>query len=180
MVAGVLRLPRWQVLAVGSALLLVSGIGYGFTLKQANADQLEQQAQAKIQDRGRLGAARPTGVLPVLLTSIARRDSPAVCETLLDGQAVQQFAAAQGATDCRAAVELLAARVSDAGAYSSASAPLTRRGDESLVDACRMTWSSGTSAGPQLGQLTIARTTGQTYFVTQFVPCSQGATAPSR
>jgi hypothetical protein len=170
-VAGLLRLPRWHVLAVGAALLLVSGIGYGFALKQANAEQLQQQAQAQIQDRGRLGAARPTGVLPVLLASIARRDAPTVCETLLDGPAVQQFTTAQGATDCAAAVERLAARVTDTRAYSSANAPLTRTGDESLVDACHLTWSSGGSAGPQVGQLTIGRTTGQTYFVTHVAPC---------
>jgi hypothetical protein len=172
-VAGLLRLRRWWWLAAaGAALCAISAtalvIGQYRTAEQAAA----QQVQTQLESRGRLGAPRPTALLPALLTTIARGETGAVCDALLAERTHPAFAASAGAPDCVAAVRALAARVTDPGVYAQAHAPTVRRDRELDVDACRMTWRGGTVPGPQLGHLTVGPVEGgTTYVVTELRPC---------
>lgn len=169
LLAGLVQLPLWRLAAAGLAMCLVSGTGFGISQHRTAEQVAAQQAQTQAQNRGQLGAPRPAAVLPVLLTTIARGDAGAVCDTLLAPPARAAFAA--GRPDCPAAVRSLAALVVDADAYAEADAPSTRRGAELDVDACRLAW-PGPAAGPQLGRLTIGRAdAGPTYVVTAFRPC---------
>lgn len=171
LLAGLVQLPRWHLVAVGAALCVVAGTGYGLHSDQDARELAEQEARTSLQNRGLLGAPRPTSVLPVLLNSIARGDTGAVCDNLVAEPARPAFAAAAGAPGCAAAVEALAARVVDRNGYARAEAPQQRRGDTVTVDACSLTWGAAGPAGPQLGgELTVGRV-GQTYVVTGFRPC---------
>lgn len=170
LIAGLLQLPQWRIAAAGAAACVVAGSGLAITSFQTAEQVAQQQVQTSLQNRGQLGAPRPTAVLPVLLNSLARGDAGAVCDNLLAEQARPGFAASVGAPDCRAAVAEVAARVTDRTGYASAEAPSTRRGDTFDVDACAMIWRRTAAAGPQLGELTIGRI-GQTYVVTGFRPC---------
>ncbi|NMH98925.1 hypothetical protein [Pseudonocardia acidicola] len=170
LIAGLLRLPAWKLLAVGVVLCAGSGLGYGLSTVRTTEQVEAQQVQTHLQSRGQLGAPRPTAVLPVLLNSIARGDTGAICDNLLAEPAQPSFAASAGQPDCAAAVQALAARVTDPSGYARATAESTSSGDVTTVDACHMTWDAA-PAGPQLGRLTVGRTTGSTYVVTGFAPC---------
>lgn len=171
LLAGLVQLPRWRLAAVGAALCVVAATGYTLDSVQDARELAEQEAQTSLQNRGLLGAPRATSVLPVLLNSIARGDTGAVCDTLVAEGARPAFAAATGAPDCVAAVEALAAQVVDRNGYARAEAPQQRRGDTVTVDACALSWGGAGPAGPQLGgELTIGRV-GQTYVVTGVRRC---------
>lgn len=173
LLAGLVQLPLWRLAAVGAVLCLVSGAGFALSQYRTAEQVAAAQAQTQLQNRGQLGAPRPTAVLPVLLTTIARGESGAACDNLLAAPIRATFAAAAGRPDCAAAVQVLAGRVTDPNVYADADAPpSTRRGDLYDVDACRLTWKGRPPAGPQLGHLTIGRAaSGTTYVVTAFRPC---------
>ncbi|MHA6785852.1 hypothetical protein ACVGOW_33380 [Pseudonocardia saturnea] len=172
LVAGLLRLPEWRLAAVGAVLCVVSGVAYTLVTVQDAREAAAQQVETSEQSRGMQGAPRPYGVLPVLLGRIASGSAGPVCDNLLAEPARAAFAASVGQPDCPAAVAALAAQVVDRNDYEDADAPAQEQGDGLVVDACAMTWSSGTPAGPQLGVLTIGRApTGPTYVVTAFAPC---------
>lgn len=173
LLAGLVRLPRWKVAAVGAVLCLVSGVGYGLTQFRATQQDAQVQEQQQAEAQGQEGADRPQGVLPVLLNRIAQDVPGPVCENLLAPSAVSAFVAASGRADCASAVAALAARVVDRDGYSRAAAPSTPLAEGSDVDACRLTWADGVTAGPPLGHLTIGRKVdGPTYVVTGFTACS--------
>lgn len=167
LLAGLLQLPEWRIAAAGAALCAVAGAGFAIDSFESAEEVAQRQAQTSLQNRGQLGAPRPAAVLPVLLNSLARADTGAVCDNLLAEPARVAFTA--GAPDCAAAVRSVAARVTDPTGYADAQAPTTRLDDTLDIDACALTW-SGSLAGPQLGELTIGRV-GQTYVVTGFRPC---------
>jgi hypothetical protein len=172
LLAGLVQLPAWRVAAVGAVLCAVAGTGFAITRYHTAEEIAAQRAQTQLQNRGQLGAPRPTALLPVLLTTIARGETGAVCDNLLAAPAQLPFAAAAGQPDCAAAVRGLTAQVLDPEIYAEAKAPTVRRGEELDVDACRLTWRDGATAGPQLGRLTVGRAeSGTTYVVTAFRPC---------
>jgi hypothetical protein len=173
LLAGLVQLPAWRVAAVGAVLVAVSAGGFAIA-QYRTAEQIQaQQEQTQLESRGRLGAPRPTAVLPALLTTIARGETGAVCDALLDPGAQPAFASSAGQPDCAAAARALAAQVTDANAYAKGQAPpATHRGDELDVDACHLTWRAATPPGPQLGHLTVGPIPGgTTYAVTAFRPC---------
>lgn len=172
LLAGLVQLPAWRLAAVGAVLCVVFATGFAISQYRTAEEIAVQHAQTQLQNRGQLGAPRPAALLPVLLTTIARAETGAVCDNLLAPQARPAFAAAAGQPDCVAAVRTLAARVGDADAYVKAEAPTTRRGQELDVDACRMTWRGPASPGPQLGHMMVGLAeAGTTYVVTAFRPC---------
>jgi hypothetical protein len=172
LVAGLVRLPAWRVAAVGAVLCVASGAGLLVATSQSRQEAAAAQDARNETDQGLYGAPRPQGVLPLVLGRIATGSPGAVCDNLLADTAHAAFAASVGAPDCPAAVAALAARVTDPRDYADADAPSRERGEEVVVDACSMTWSGSTSAGPQLGVLTIGRApTGPSYVVTGFAPC---------
>ncbi|MGQ0576981.1 MAG: hypothetical protein ACT4RN_22680 [Pseudonocardia sp.] len=172
LLAGLVQLPLWRLAAVGAVLCAVTGTGFAITQFRTAEQLAAQRAQTQMENRGQLGAPRATALLPVLLTTVARAETGAVCDNLIAPQARPAFAAAAGAPDCAAAVRALAAQVTDPRVYAEGEAPGTRRGDELDVDACRLTWPGGAAPGPQLGRLTVGRAeAGTTYVVTGLRPC---------
>lgn len=172
LLAGLVQLPAWRVAAVGTVLVAVSATGFAIS-QYRTAEQVQaQQEQTQVESRGRLGAPRPTAVLPTLLTTLARGETGAVCGALVDPAAQPAFAASAGQPDCAGAVRALAARVTDADAYAKGAAPTTRDGTRTRVDACALTWRAAAPPGPQLGRLTVEQIPGgTTYAVTAFEPC---------
>lgn len=172
LVAGLFRLPAWRLAAVGAVLCLASGTGFLFATYESREEAESAQAARNETDRGLYGAQRPQGVLPLVLGRVAANSPGAVCDNLLTEATHAAFAASVGAPDCATAVGILAAQVADPRDYADADAPSREQGEGVVVDACSMTWSGSTSAGPQLGLLTVGRAPdGPSYVVTGFAPC---------
>lgn len=173
LLAGLVQLPWWRLAAVGAVLCVLAGVGWGVDRHRVAQAAAAQAAQASLQNRGQIRAARPTLVLQVLLSSVGRGDAGPVCDSILAGPARSSFAAAAGAPDCAAAVRSLAGQVDDAAAYTRGRAPSTGSGDTLTVDACHIAWSPGAVPGPQLGILTVGRVGAEvTYVVTAFRACA--------
>ncbi|GAA2549190.1 cytochrome d ubiquinol oxidase subunit II [Pseudonocardia hydrocarbonoxydans] len=175
LVAGVLRLPRWRVAAVGAALCLVSGSAYALVNAQDAREAAAAQARTQAESKGLQGVPAPARLLPTLLNRLAYGDRPeapgAVCDNLLAEPARAAFTASVAAPDCVAAVRAVTAGITDRNSYADAEAPAVEQADGLVVDACSLTWDGG-AAGPQLGVLTIGpEPTGQSYVVTAFTPC---------
>lgn len=172
LVAGLLRLPEWRLVAVGAVLCLVSGGAYALVNVEDAREAAAAQAQTQAESRGLQGARTATSLLPTLLNRIALNSPGAVCDNLLAEPARAPFTASTGQSDCPAAVAAIAARVADPNSYADAEAPTREQGDGLLVDACELTWDADPPAGPQLGILTVARApTGPSFVVTAFASC---------
>jgi hypothetical protein len=172
LVAGLLQLPWWRLAAVGVVMCAVSGVGFGIATYQTQQEKVaaEQQVQRELQ--GQQGAARPQGVLPILLNRIAQNVPGPICDNLLADPARAALAASTGRPDCDAAVAALSAQVVDRARYAGAKAPMVRTATGYDVDACSLTWSDGRAAGPRLGRLEIGQKPGGTsYYVAAFSPC---------
>jgi hypothetical protein len=117
LVAGLLRLPGWKLLALGAVLCVVSGGAYALVNVRDAREAAAQQVETSEQSRGMQGAPRPYGVLPVLLGRIATGSAGPVCDNLIAEPARAAFAASAGQPDCDAAVRALAAQVVDANDY---------------------------------------------------------------
>jgi hypothetical protein len=166
-------LPWWRLAAVGAVLCVLSGVGWGYDRYRHAQEAAAREAQTQIESYGSNQMSRPTRALPVMLRAIGRNDPAPVCSGLLSEPARASFVAAAGAADCPAAVRTLAARVDDSAAYGLGRAPSSTANDVLTVDACRLSWASGTAPGPQLGVLTVARLQdATTYVVTAFRACS--------
>jgi hypothetical protein len=170
LLAGLVQLPAWRLAALGGALCVVSGAAFAWDQVRDAREAAANYAPIQERSRADQGAPRPDGVLPILLNRIAQGSPDAICDALLAEPARAPFAASVGAPDCDGAVASLAARVTDPGRYADADAPRQRSGDVLTVDACALTW-SGSSAGPQLGRLTISAIAPNRYVVTGFRAC---------
>ncbi|WP_214370640.1 hypothetical protein [Pseudonocardia sp. H11422] len=171
-VAGLLRLPRWQVLAVGAVLLVVSVAGYSFRAADVAQRQDQIAAQAGQVAKSGQGERNPNRVLPALLEALAEKQEVVFCG-LLRSPATEQVAAATGAPDCAGAFAALSTRVTAPSDYADTSVPApVQRGERSwTVDGCRLSW-PGADPGPQLGRLQIGETFPmRSFVVTGYQPC---------
>lgn len=172
LVAGLLQLPWWRLAAVGAVMCVVSGVGFGISTYQSQQERAAVDAQTQHELQGQQGAARPQGVLPILLNRIAQNVPGPICDNLLAENARSAFVAAAGQSDCPGAVAAFSAKVADRIRYASASAPSVQTPSGVDVDACSLTWADGRTAGPRLGRLQIGQKNGgSSYFVTAFAPC---------
>lgn len=172
LVAGLLQLPWWRLAAVGVVMCAVSGAGFGIATYQTQREiaAADQQVQRELQ--GQQGAARPQGVLPILLNRIAQNVPGPVCNNLMADPARAALVASTGRTDCEGAVAALSAQVVDRARYAGATAPTVQTSTGYDVDACSLTWSNGQKAGPRLGKLEIGQKPGgSSYYVVAFSPC---------
>ncbi|WP_224387520.1 hypothetical protein [Pseudonocardia sp. ICBG1293] len=169
-VAGVLLLPRWTVLAAGVVLLVVSGVGYSFRSAEIRDDRARVDAQAGAQFRTDLGVARPQLALVSLDTGVSSPNPARVCR-LVQPAALDQLRAATGAAGCEDAVAVLHGRV-PAGAPVTVPDrrpdPVVAVGATTTVDACDSAWGA---AAPGLGSVVLTRTTQTTFQVSAFAPC---------
>lgn len=171
LLAGLVQLPRWKLAALGGVLCLLSAVGFLVDSFAERSRVEAEQAETRLEVQGQFGAVRPNTMLRVLLRALARAEVDGVCNNLLTDSAASAFAASQGQPDCRSAVNAFSQKITNREEYPRASARQIPTADGGMViDACNMTW-SGKPVGPQLGQLTVARTVGPTYFVTEFHPC---------
>jgi hypothetical protein len=172
LLAGLLQLPWWRLAAVGVVLCVVSGVGFGISTYRTQQQIAAADAQVQTELQGQQGAARPQGVLPILLNRIAQNVPGPICNNLLAESARSAFVASTGQPDCDGAVAALASRVVDRGAYASAVAHTTQTATGFKVDACSLTWANGPKAGPQLGRLEIGqKNAGTSYYVVAFTRC---------
>ena len=172
LLAGLLQLPWWRLAAAGAVLCVVSGVGFGISTYRTQQQVAAADARVQTELQGQQGAARPQGVLPILLNRIAQNVPGPICNNLLAESARSTFVASTGQLDCEGAVAALASRVTDRGAYASAVAHTTQTATGFEVDACALTWADGRKAGPQLGRLEIGqKSAGTSYYVEAFTPC---------
>lgn len=172
-VAGLLLLPRWSVLAAGVVLLVLSGIGYTFRSVELDREQARVDAQAGTRMRTALGVDRPQLALVALDSGVVDGNPSRVCRLAQDA-AIGQLRTATGAATCEDAVGVLHARV-PAGAEATSPDrrpdPDVPVGATTTVDACASAW--GAAAGPGLGRVVLTRTAAATptYQVSAFTPC---------
>jgi hypothetical protein len=172
LLAGLARLPRSKVVAIGTVMCVVSGVGFGVSQYQTAQEKARAEAEANKQSEGQQGARRPQGVLPILLNRIAQNVPEPICGNLISDSALPAFVGSTGQPDCAAAVASLASRVTDRQRYAGAQAMSVAAGEGLDVDACALRWASGTAAGPPLGHLTIRyKPGGASYVVTGFSAC---------
>lgn len=171
-VAGLLLLPRWKVLAVGGVLLVLSGIGYTFRSIEIRHEQARIDAQAGAQFRAELGVDRPQLALVTLDSGVVDGNPARVCRVVQE-RAAAQLTAATGTASCPAAVDVLHSRL-PAGAEVTRPDrepdPDVAPGGTTTVDACGSAWGG---AAPQLGRVELTRTAAQrpTFQVSAFAPC---------
>ena len=70
LLAGLLQLPWWRLAAVGAAMCVVSGVGFGITSYHTAQVQREIESHAGDQLRSRLGESRSGRILPALLQAL--------------------------------------------------------------------------------------------------------------
>jgi hypothetical protein len=175
LVAGLLRLPRRPLAAVGAALCVVSFVGYQFRAAEVRDQEAQIAQQAGTQMRQGFGYDRPDLVLTKLGEGLAPADPEAVCR-LLDPPAQAQLARATGAADCAAGVGVAAGRVpagspTAAPRVSTSPAPVPPPGTVVALDGCGTAWGR---AVPALGTVDVVRTDNTaraTWRVAGFHPC---------
>jgi hypothetical protein len=173
--AGLLRLPRWQLLAVGLVLVAVSLVGYRFRAADVRAQENQVAAQAGAQLQQSVGVTRPALVLTNLTAGIQDPDPQRICR-IAQPAAVAQLAQATGTGTCADAVGVLHTRLRPGSESPTAvpratsAAPLPP-GATTVVDACATSWVQ--AAGAALGKVELVRTPAakETYQIAAFRPC---------
>jgi membrane protein implicated in regulation of membrane protease activity len=173
--AGLIRLPRWQLLAVGLVLVAVSLVGYRFRAADVREQQNQVAAQAGAQLQQSVGITRPALVLTNLTAGIQDPDAQRICR-ITQPAALVQLTEATGTGSCADAVGVLHARLTP-GSESPITVPRAMSaaplppGSTTVVDACSTSWAR--AAGPALGKVELVRTAAarETYQIATFEPC---------
>lgn len=177
LVAGLLRLPRWRLVAVGAVLVAVSAIGYQLRASEVREQEAQVAQQAGTEMRSALGVSRPALVLVGLEKGIRTPDAQAVCR-LLDPQPTTQLLQATGAPTCEAAVAGLHERVPagtpEPSAPRASGAEAQPPGTVVALDGCSSLWGRTV---PALGTVDAIRTDAprETWRVTAFRHCASTA-----
>lgn len=171
LIAGLLQLPEWKVVAIGAVLCLGSGIGFADSLR-VTAEQVEQQHQQANERTVALeGERRPDRVIGALLEGIVQDDVVGVCG-LLDDRATTQFVVAANAPDCPTAVHSFNRAVAAAPpSYTRLDLQLMQTETAWMLDGCRTAWAKPPLGGPTIGRIEVRETSGKTYFAAAFLPC---------
>jgi len=174
LVAGLLRLPRWQLAALGAVLCVVSFVGYQFRASEVREHQEEVAQQAGNEMREALGVTRPALVLVGLDRGLRDADADAVCR-LLDPQPTAQLLKVTGSPSCEAAVALLHGKVPagtpEPSAPRSSGSQTQPPGSIVTLDGCGSIWGA---AVPSLGTVDAIRTQAprETWRVAALRPCA--------
>lgn len=173
---------RGAVLAAGALAVCT---GAGGVLVDSVVDERQRRAaaeQASAFNRAQLLPATPAQAARQLVDAIATAD-PTACG-MFAPPAATEFASAAGAPDCRAAVLVRHAALTDPGDYASPDSralDVQAAGEAATVDGCSMTWdglagilggTTRSAPGPQLGVLEVRRELEQGYRITTYRDCS--------
>lgn len=171
LLAGLLLLPRWKVLAAGVALLVVSGIGYQFRSAEITEQKARIDAQAGNEMRMVLGVDRPQLALVSLDSGVAGNNPRRVCRLVTDA-ALAQLMQTTATPSCEQAVTVLHARAGSAPETEPdrSADPVVEPGGSVTVNGCRTVWGS---SAPSIGKVVLIRTEAPTptYQVASFQPC---------
>ncbi|MCW0213549.1 MAG: hypothetical protein OJJ54_09325 [Pseudonocardia sp.] len=173
--AGLIRLPRWPLLAIGLVLVAVSIVGYQFRAADVREQQAEVAAQAGAQLAVTIGVNRPERVLEILVDGVSAPDPQPICR-MTQPAAVAQLTRATGTGTCTDAVGVLHTRLTPGSASPTTvpratSAEPLPPGATTVVDACSTSWAQ--AAGTAHGKVEMVRTTAakETYQIVSFQPC---------
>lgn len=181
-VAGLFRLPRWQLLAVGMVLFVVAGAGWVAETVVTAQQRATVEAQKQAYSRARLLPRAPRDALGVVMSAVADGD-PLVCALLFTPPARAQLAAAFDAPDCPAAVYAWHARIVRPGDYDLSTQlhgdtfTVSPDRETATVTGCRLRWYSALTgdlpdAGPPSpGRMQLRRVLGTGYEITDYQPC---------
>jgi hypothetical protein len=170
LLAGLAQLPWWKLAAVGAALCVVSGVGFGITSHRTAEQQREIESHMGDPLRVALGEGQPGRVLPALLQAVALDDVDPMCR-LLTQPAEDAVLAATGAPDCTSAVGAMHERVAGVTVNERALPQPVAVAGGWQVDGCATPWA--TAAGRELGTVRIAQSDPavKRYVVAGFAPC---------
>jgi hypothetical protein len=174
LLAGLVRLPRWRLVAGGAVLCVVSGIGFGLSLHQDRVAL--EQVQARAGDYARASIAeRSEEILPAFVRALSQPvpDPQPICR-LLSGEAEAQLLAASGRPSCQEAVAVLHGRVRSTPPPENTKFPKPQPAagnPDLIVNACDTRWAA--AAGPSLGRIHLEQVSAgqQTYDVRSFSAC---------
>src|SRR5882724_670563 len=142
-VVGLFQLPERALLVVSLVVLVIGGGGLAITGSSSGKQQESTADQEALQTRAQLLPNTPLGVLQAIHTLLGQKNLDGVCSYFND-EAGQQFAQANGATNCPSAVGQLGAQVTDASRYGAfkidEKTAITIAGDSAVVDGCAVYW----------------------------------------
>lgn len=171
LLAGLLLLPHWKVLAVGVAVLVISGVGYQFRSAEITEQKARIDAQAGNEMRMVLGVDRPQLALVSLDSGVAGNNPRRVCRLVTEA-ALAQLMQSTAAPSCEQAVTVLHARRGSAPETEPdrSADPVVEPGGSVTVNGCRTVWGS---AAPSIGKVVLTRTAAPspTYQIASFQPC---------
>ncbi|GEL23307.1 hypothetical protein PSU4_22610 [Pseudonocardia sulfidoxydans NBRC 16205] len=178
LLAGLLRLPRWQLSAAGAVLCALSIVGFSITASHVTQAQLQEEIQAGNEVRATVGGVPNAQEVPPLLDRVisGRVADPQPLCRIVGPAAETQLTAATGTADCAAAVAAVWQKRESAGgpapvtSVRSDAAPMTSEPTYTL-STCGSAWAA--AAGAQLGRVTVAWTddNARRYSVTGFQSC---------
>lgn len=172
LLAGLLRLPDWKLVAVGGVLCLISGVGFGLTSYRTAEQQREIESHAGDPLRTVLGEGQPGRVLPALLQAITIDDVDPMCR-LLTQPAEDAVLRATGVPDCAAAVGVLHKRIPAGTTFNERALPQpVAVAGGWKVDGCSTPWAAAT--GSELGIVLISQKdpSVKRFVASGFAPCS--------
>lgn len=157
---GLLRLPRWHVLALAAVVLIPGAVGFTWErIQDARAAQAELAEQAT-EAYAKVLPQTPDDALYTLHVLLAEPGGGTDFCYLFSAGAAAQFAASTHTSGCDVAYSQLAGKVTNGTAYTQYNLPdtaTTVTGDTAVVNGCAATWDSTPPPGPQLGKLALAR-----------------------
>ncbi|ODU02877.1 MAG: hypothetical protein ABS81_16245 [Pseudonocardia sp. SCN 72-86] len=178
LLAGLLRLPRWQLLVAGAVLCAVSIVGFAITASRITAAEAQKEIQAGNEVRATVGGVPNAQEVPPLLDRVisGRVADPQPLCRIVAPAAETQLTASTGTADCAAAVAAVWQKRESAGgptprtSVRSDAAPMTSERTYTL-STCGSAWAA--AAGSELGRVTVAWTNdnARRYSVTGFEPC---------
>ncbi len=177
LLAGLVRLPSWKVVAIGAVLCAVSGTGFGISTSQARIDAENNYQRGGDLSRSLILATRDN-VLPGLIKAIDSTvpDPQRLCR-IAGPEAIGQLQAALGTSTCEDAVAELFRRRVAAGIPADAPLidlpePQPESGELRMaIDGCSTIW--GQAAGLALGRIHITQENleRKLYKVSSFSAC---------
>ncbi|MEJ3655715.1 hypothetical protein WEH80_22350 [Actinomycetes bacterium KLBMP 9759] len=172
LLAGIAQLPWWRLAAVGAALCLVTGVGFGFANWQTREQEAKEHAATSERTFAVMGERKPERVLGALLEGIGQGDIVGVCG-LMDEQARAAFVQAAKAASCADAVVAFRQAAGAPPRSERLDATVVPVGGAWLADGCRTAWAQAPLGGPALGRLEVRKSAppGATYFIAAFAAC---------